>query len=197
MAEKDRAVFFQLGRQRDIVDQRALDALQPADAVQRLAPHQHRAARRRRGGAKRVVHLRERVEHLEEVDEGRDQEPLRPGAAVQPHHLRDHVHTRAEQPRHQRGEVPAVMGDVGIGEEQNFRAAGGHTLAQRPELAGPAGRLLLAGDDGELLMAARRAPPCRRWSCRPPESRGTGRHNPAPPARRSPGRSSPPRRGPE
>ena len=48
-----------------------------------------------------------------------------------------------------------VVGDVGIGEQDDRRGAGRDPLGQRPELAGPARRLGLAGEDGQALMRAR------------------------------------------
>src|SRR3712207_7978555 len=48
-----------------------------AGSQQRIAPHQHAAARRRRDPALRIVHPGEGIKHLEEEHEGRDQGALR------------------------------------------------------------------------------------------------------------------------
>ena len=150
------------GRERAVVDERALDGRQAADPLQRLAPHQHAAARRGRGPrASARSTQRERVEHREEEHEGRDQRPLGPGLAVE---SRTICETRSSpprlRPRHQPGEARRLVRDVGVGEQDvtrlGHRGLGvPHALRHRPDLAGPARRRRLGAHD---LQPLRRAP---------------------------------------
>ena len=82
-AEPDRPLRLELARQRAVVDQGAADGLDAAGRAERIAAHQHAAARRRRRGAVRAVHPGERVEHLEEKDEGRHKRALGEALAAQ------------------------------------------------------------------------------------------------------------------
>ena len=100
------------------------------------------AARRRRGGAQRIVHPGERIEQLEEEHEGRHQRPLGPAVAAQRHHLRDQVEVvRARPAPPGVAEMRAVVHDIGVGQQQQFgRRRPRPRPAHRPELAAPAGR---------------------------------------------------------
>lgn len=48
-----------------------------------------------------------------------------------------------------------AVGDVGVGEEEEFLGGGGDALVDGPELAGPAGRAGAAGEDGQAAMRVR------------------------------------------
>src|SRR5688500_15681207 len=78
-AEPDWPMLLQHLAQRAIVDQRALDRGDATRRLQRLALHQHAAAGRARRPSLWAVHPGERVEHLEEIDIGRDQRALGEG----------------------------------------------------------------------------------------------------------------------
>src|SRR5579883_3528347 len=75
-AEPDWAVPFERRGERAIVDESAPDGADPADAVERGAANQHASASRRGGLARRVVHPGERIKHLEEEDEGRNEKEI-------------------------------------------------------------------------------------------------------------------------
>ena len=64
--------FLSSRGERAIVDQRVADGVDAARGAQRLGAHQHAAAGRARHRVVRPVHPGERIEHLEEEDEGRD-----------------------------------------------------------------------------------------------------------------------------
>ncbi len=88
--------------ERHIVDERAADRLDSADSLQRLTSKQNRPAcggGYRRGG---IIHSRERIEHLKEIDEGRHQSALGEARAIQSHHLADHGNRGLCQPCHKR-----------------------------------------------------------------------------------------------
>ena len=93
MAEENRAPAAPLDglRERDVVDERALDGADAADALQGLTANQYRAASRRRNARARVVHLGEGIQHLKEVDERRDERALREARAIEVHHLAYHI----------------------------------------------------------------------------------------------------------
>ncbi len=80
-AEPDRPLPLQATRQCAVVDDLRPDRCNPAGALERVAPHQGASA----GGSGRpAVPSRdpgERIEHLEQVDEGRNEEPLGPAHA--------------------------------------------------------------------------------------------------------------------
>ena len=86
-------------RQRAIVDQGAADRRHAAGFAQRIAAHQHAAAGRRGGGAARIVGPGERIEHLKEEDEGRDEHALGEALAAQLHHQRGEHEPPASRPR--------------------------------------------------------------------------------------------------
>src|SRR5258707_4274515 len=68
--EPDRTTRLDPAGEGAIVDQRAADAGDPADAVERGAAHQHAAPGRPRGAPAPVVHPCERIELGAEEDEG-------------------------------------------------------------------------------------------------------------------------------
>ena len=112
---------------------------------------------------------------------------------IQAHHLTHQFHARLgrprlEQPRDEGREVPAIVHDVGIGEEQDRCAACRDALMQGPHFSGPARGFGLAANDLEIRCRCRRAPPYHRSTRRRPGRCGTYPRNPAPGARRSPPR---------
>ena len=96
------------GRERAVVDQLACDALDAADALQRVVGEQHAAARGAGRRAAVVVDPRERIEHPKEEHERGDQQPLpRPRrSAARPSARRDRAARRArrrDEPRERVG----------------------------------------------------------------------------------------------
>ena len=82
--------------ERAIVDQRRRGSRRCRRPLQRIAADQHAAA----GGRRRriaPVHPGEGIEHLEEEDEGGDQQPLGEGLAAKLGHQRDQVSRRARR----------------------------------------------------------------------------------------------------
>ncbi len=162
-AEPDRALALQERGERAIVDQRVLDRGEATCLCERLAMHEHGAAGRRRDLPLRIVHPGEGVEHLEEEHEGRNEPALRKALAAEFYHQRgQHRLLRKGALDEALNRVVGLVGDVGVGKEQE---AGRRrlaldvldALAHREELAGPAGRRLAAGDDGEAILGAQSA----------------------------------------
>ncbi len=87
-AEPDRALRLEQLRQRAVVDQRVADRVDAARGLERVAAHQHAAAGGGRGRARGLVRPRERIEHLEEEDERRNEAALGKAVAAQLHHQR-------------------------------------------------------------------------------------------------------------
>ena len=91
MAEPDRSARFHRRRQRHVVDQRAADGGDAADAIERLPADQHCATGRGRGGAPRRVDPGERIQQSEQIGEGRHQRPFGAAFAPQRNHFADHL----------------------------------------------------------------------------------------------------------
>ena len=120
-------------------------------------PHSDATAGRRGDARAGVVGGRERIEHLEEIDERRDQHALGETLAAQLHHQRvEHERFRFRL-GHETRECAGLIDDVGVGEEEIFRRAIVRfleALLHRPELAGPAGEEWLAGQLTQFEMRA-------------------------------------------
>ena len=140
----------------------------------------------------RFIDPREGVQHLKEIDEGRHQRVLGAALAIEPHHFAHQVDGRGLETRYQRRQVPRVVHDVRIGQQQHRRIGQRDALVHRPELPGPTVRLGLAGNDlkspgrnpgdggaGKLSRAVARSI-CRSGRCE------IGRHKLGPPATRPP-----------
>ena len=152
---------FEIFAERAVVDQGVADRGHAAGRAQRVAAHQHAAAGRGRGGAARIVGPGERVEHLEEEDEGRDEQPLGKAFAAQLHHQRGENETARLRPGDQARQHIRRIDDVGIGEQQVVRRQRRglgklDALLLRPQLAGPAGRQRAPRHDGQALGGAER-----------------------------------------
>ena len=134
------------------------DAVDPADPLQRRAADQHAAAGRCRRAALRIGDPARRAQHEEEEHEGRDQQSLPRGPAIEPHHQRGEVVVAALGARDERREVVRRVDDIGIGQQQVIGFAGpgggGDALAHRPQFAGPARRHRPGGDDGQPVGGA-------------------------------------------
>ncbi len=104
--------------------------------------------RRRRHPRTRAIRPAERIQHREEVDERRNDDPFPRGLGSQHGHLRDHVQPVRARGGHQAGQRTRVVRDVGVGEQQELGVAGAvDAAAQGPQLAGPSGRGLCGGGD--------------------------------------------------
>ena len=117
-AEPDRALGLQAAREGAIVDDLGPDGGDPAGPLQRLAPHQHAAAGRRGELALALRHPGERIEHLEEEDESRNQETLRPAPARQLRHQGNQYRAFALGTRDERPKIVRRMADIGVGQQQ-------------------------------------------------------------------------------
>ena len=86
-------------------------------------------------GATRIVGPGERVEHLKEENEGRDEHALGEAFAAQLHHQR--VRTRPPACARATSHVSAsgVIDDIGVGKEQKVRLGGCARRARRPGAA--------------------------------------------------------------
>ena len=158
-AEPDRADALELAAERAIVDQRGADLFDSADRRERVAAHQHAAARGGGGRGIRPVHPRERVEHLEEEDERRDQRTLGERLAAQLRHQRCQHQAAVLRAPDERCERIGRIGDVRIGEQKVGRGIGQafdmiDALLHGPEFSGPAGRKRCPGHDGEATGGA-------------------------------------------
>ena len=79
---------------------------------------QHAAAGRRRDAPRRIGDVPRRVELEEEEHEGRDQQPLPRGAAMQFDHQRNEVVAAAFGARDERGQIVRRVHDIGVGQQQ-------------------------------------------------------------------------------
>jgi hypothetical protein len=102
---------------RHVVDQLAADRLDPARRLERPAPDQHAAAGGRRRPPCRLVDGGKRIELQAKEHEGRDQEALPEGLAMQPDHQRGEVDAFGLALGDQAGEAFRSMHDVGIGQQ--------------------------------------------------------------------------------
>ena len=149
-SQPDRPLSLHQGAQRAVVDDRGADGRHPAGPLERRAVDQHAAASRRRHRVVGPVHLPERVDHLEEQHEGRDQQPLGGRRTVQFRHQRGEREPAALGPAHQPTQAIRGVRDVRVGEQEVAGLGLGgalHPLAHRPELAGPAAWQGTAGQD--------------------------------------------------
>jgi len=128
-------------------------------------PPAWRNTSRRASGARRrafgIVHPGERVEHLKEEDEGRDEQPLGETLATQLHHQRGEHETAGLRTGNEACEHIRLIGDVSVGEEQIVglkRHGFGKldALLLRPQLAGPSGRQRAPRHHGEAVGGAER-----------------------------------------
>ena len=120
-----------------------------ADAFEGPAAEEDGAAGGGGAGVAGVVDLGEGVEELEEEDEGGDEGALGGAGAAELDHFGDHVEAAGFEFLHEGGEVPGVVEDVGVGEEEDGGGGSGDALLDGPELAAPAGGAGGAVDDGE------------------------------------------------
>ena len=131
-SEPDRPLPLHERAERAIVDQRAAQRLEPAGRGEGFAPHQHAAAGCRCSAPAGIVHPRERIEHLEEEDEGRNEPSLGCAFAAKLHHQRGKdALSRAgdrNEPRKHMGRV----GDVGVAEQHEFGRRRAASIAERP-----------------------------------------------------------------
>ena len=120
--------------------------------AQRIGLDQHAPAGGSRVGATRPVHPCERIEHLEEEDEGGNASALGKCLAAQFHHQRCQDQPVALRVRHQPSHGIRRMHDIGIGEQQVIRRVwqrhrGLDAMTERPEFAGPPRRQSTGSDD--------------------------------------------------
>ena len=157
-AEPDRPFGLQAAGERAIVDDLGPDGGDPARPLQHPALDQHAATG---GGGELVLLLRdprEGIEHLEEEDEGRDEETLRPTPAGQLRHQRDQHVAFALGARDQRPKVVGSMADIRIGQQEVVRRLPRRrvldALMLSPELAGPSRGQSRSAQDLEALAGA-------------------------------------------
>jgi len=116
-----------------------------------------RAGRRALG----IVDPGERVKHLKEENEGRDEQPLGKTLAAQFHHQRGENETAGLRARDKARQYVRLIDDVGIGEEQIVRLKRHDVrkldaLLLRPKFTGPSGRQRAPRHHGEALGGAER-----------------------------------------
>ena len=128
--------------------------------MQRRPAHQHATAGGRGGSTTRLGDPRERIEHLEEEDESRNQRAFREALAAQVDHQRRQHHPVLDRRGYQSRHGVRSVRDVRVGQQQvlgrleqpfGMRDAGRH----RPQLAGPAGRQRGRGEDGQAIARLR------------------------------------------
>jgi hypothetical protein len=71
----------------------------------------------------RIVHPGEGIQHLKEIHEGRHQRAFSAARTIEPHHLAHHVDPRCVEARDERCQMPWIVHDVCIGQQQD-RCAG-------------------------------------------------------------------------
>ena len=104
---------------------------------QRVGAHQHASAGGRSRRAMRIIHPGERIEHLEEENESRHEHALGKTFAAQFRHQRSQDETAALGASDELRQRVRGINDIGIGQQQHRCAAGGDTLRDSPEFAGP------------------------------------------------------------
>ena len=98
-----------------VVDQLIANALHAAGRLQRLAMHEHAAARGRRRATFRAIHPSERVQHLKKEDEGGDHRTIAKGFAAQLRHQRRQDRAVTDCAQNKLCQHFVSMADVGIG----------------------------------------------------------------------------------
>ena len=152
---------FEIFSERAVVDQGVADRRHAAGLPQHVAAHQHAAAGRACCRTTRIVDPGERVKHLKEENEGRDEQPLGKTFATQFHHQRSQNETTRLRAGNEACENVRLIDNVGVGEEQVVRRKRHglgklDTLLLRPQLAGPSGRQCAPRHHSEALGSAER-----------------------------------------
>ena len=112
---------FEIFSERAVVDQGVADRRHAAGLPQHVAAHQHAAAGRARRRATRIVDPGERVKHLKEENEGRDEQPLGKTLAAQLHHQRGENETAGLRAGNEARQHVRLIDNVGVGEEHVVR----------------------------------------------------------------------------
>jgi hypothetical protein len=108
-------------RQRAVVDQCILDEIDAARLPQNIGTHQHAASGGARSGGGLTIDPGERVEHLKEENEGRDQCALGKTLAAQFYHQRGENETARLRAANEACEHIRLIDNVGIGEQHVVR----------------------------------------------------------------------------
>ena len=147
-------------RQGAIVDQRAANGADPPDLVQHLATHQHASSGRGSAAMPGTVDPEERVELLEEEDEGRDQQATPEPTVVKTGHQRDHGALLGLAEGHQPWQRVRRMEDVGVGQQHPLGPRGICDMRKpgldSPHFARPALRQRRGRDDLGACLAGQR-----------------------------------------
>ena len=159
--QADRPLGLETLGERAVVDQRIADRGDPADRLQITPANQHASAGRGSRAPIGSIDPGEGEQHLEKEDEGGDQGALRQILAAQFRHAGNQREPTGAGDGDLSAKRIGGVSDVGVAQQQELRRHRQalhvrHTLADRPELAGPARGKLAACENRQALAASGR-----------------------------------------
>lgn len=152
------AELFDERGERAVIDERVADGGNASGLRERGGADEDAASGGSGGGVARVAYPGGRVEFEEKKDEGRDEQFLGEGVAVQLHHEGGEVVAAIAGQRGELSDGAFALFYVGVSEQEPFGIRFGgllDALVKSPEFSGPARRKTAAGDDGEAIHFAK------------------------------------------